>query len=51
VEDDIVKVPSYLKSTVANEDTTAYLPQGYNNNILNNKDHGIIAHSSNNNLT
>ena len=26
VEDDIVKVPSSLKSTVAKEDITAYLP-------------------------
>lgn len=32
VEDDIVKVPSSLKSTVVKEDTTAYLPQGYNSN-------------------
>ena len=46
VKDDIEKVPTSLKNTVVKEDTTAYLPQGYNSIIQNNKDHGIIAASS-----
>jgi hypothetical protein len=51
----IVKDLSSLKSTVVNEDTTAYSPHTRHKDIIviiqNNKDHGIIAHSSSNNLT